>query len=68
MDISEAQDGIESMAILMASYYSALIRNGMPEEMAQRLTEIFQVEQIRGSMMKSSIDELKLLKLMSAMK
>ncbi len=37
-DIASKQEQVEGTALLVASYYAALIRNGVPHETADQLT------------------------------
>ncbi len=59
MNIDEVQSSVEMLAITIASYYSALIRNGVPEALACELTEKFQLEQLKASMNRASVESLK---------
>ncbi len=59
MNIEEVQSSVEMLAITIATYYSALIRNGVPETLACELTETFQLEQLKASMGRASIETLR---------
>lgn len=48
MNFDQAQEGVEALAILIASYYSGLVRNSVPDELARELTLKFQDEQLRS--------------------
>lgn len=52
--ISNAQENVEALAILISSYYRDLIRNGVPDELANLLTLSFQEITIRMSLIKSN--------------
>lgn len=38
----KAEEGVEALALLIARYYRTLIAEGIPDELAQELTEQFQ--------------------------
>jgi hypothetical protein len=40
--IEQAQESSERMALIVAQYYDALCRNGVPHEVAERLTLQYQ--------------------------
>lgn len=42
-NLSQAQDGAERMALMVAQYYDTLIRQGMPQEVATQLAQGYQM-------------------------
>lgn len=40
-DLSKQQEGMERMGLLVGSFYAGLMREGMPDEAAERMCSIF---------------------------
>lgn len=40
-DLSKQQEGMERMGLLVGSFYAGLVREGMPNEVAERMCSIF---------------------------
>lgn len=52
-DMSQAEEASERLALMVAQYYGALIRNGVPESVAAQLSAHYQQQMLQlGALMR----------------